>query len=73
MLSLTSSGPLMLKGLSSDAGAKDKSGRFVSIQEFFCPIMPADLDEKYAGKWLALKPTDIWKHRCSPGLGQGLL
>lgn len=30
------------------------------------PHLPADLDRKGGGKRLALKPTDIWKHRCGP-------
>lgn len=66
MLSLTSPGPLVLKGLPDEAGAKDKRRRSVSIQEVPSPIMPADLDKKGGEKWLALMLTDIWKHRCGP-------
>lgn len=53
MLSLTSSGPPGLKGLSSNAEAKDKKGRSDSIQEFPSPVMPADLDKKGGGGQLA--------------------
>lgn len=65
MLALTNPRHPVMKGLPDDAGTKDKRDRSVSIQEVPSPITPADLDKKGGRKCLALKLTDIWKHRCS--------
>lgn len=43
-----------------------QTGRSISVPEVPSPIRPVDLDRKGGEKMLALMPTDIWKHRCSP-------